>query len=66
MSKHKTIEWDVTPLTYANQDDVLGYAASIAAEMFGIAPDYDMAPRWADDERETVLLDVPADTQTDD
>lgn len=58
MAKHITITVDAKQ--YEDHDDCL---ASAAADYVGEHPEaegYDMDPRWGDDDRETILLDVPA------
>ena len=57
MTRHTTIEVDAAQ--YEDEDDCLAAAAADYAEAHPEALGYDMAARWADDERTTILLDVP-------
>lgn len=45
---------------YADSDDCLAAAADDVAQEHGVPAGYDMAPRWADDDRDEILVDVPA------
>lgn len=56
-TKHITLTIPAAP--YADSDDCLAAcAADIAAEYS--CEGYDMAPRWASDDRDAILVDVPA------
>ena len=57
MGKHITIEIDSA--LYADHDDCLAAAEADYAADHPEAVGYDMAARWADDDRSTILLDVP-------
>ena len=57
MSKTTTIS--VPAARFADEDDCLAAAAEAVAEERGLQG-WDLNPRWEDDERETILLDVPA------
>ena len=59
MTKHTTIRVDAA--RYADEDDSLAAAAAEVAAERGL-DGYDLSPRWEDDQRETILLDVPAHT----
>ena len=43
---------------YADHDDCLSAAQDDARVEYGL-PGYDLSPRWADDERESIALDLP-------
>lgn len=45
---------------YADYDDCLAAAAADVAQEHGVPAGYDMSPRWADDDRDEILVDVPA------
>lgn len=51
-----TIIRDAAP--YAGYDDCLAACAADVAEEYGLEG-WDLEPRWADDERDAILLDVP-------
>lgn len=53
---HHTIR--VPAARYEDYDDCLTAAAHDAADEYGIHG-YDMDPRWADDDRDEILLDIP-------
>lgn len=55
----KTIE--IKAAQYADSDDCLAAAERDYAEAHDLEG-WDLSPRWADDERETILLSVPAAT----
>lgn len=57
MAKHTTITVPAT--RYEDHDDCLTAAADDISAKLGIG-DYDMAPRWATEDREEIALDVPA------
>lgn len=57
MKKHTTIE--VSAKRYVDYDDSLQAAADDYVSEHLETEGYDMNPRWSDDERETILLDVP-------
>lgn len=57
MSKHTTIEVDAK--RYADHDDCLTAAAEDYCVNNPEAADYDFNPRWKDDQRDSILLDVP-------
>lgn len=44
---------------YADADDCLAAAAADVAQEHGVPAGYDMAPRWASDDRDEILVDVP-------
>ena len=44
---------------YADADDCLAAAAADVAQEHGVPAGYDMSPRWADDDRDEILVDVP-------
>ena len=48
---------------YEDHDDCLSAAAADVAHARGLAG-WDLSPRWADDQRETILLDIPAHAAT--
>ena len=50
---------------YADYDDCLAAAAADVARERKIPGDYDLSPRWADDDRDEILVDVPAVTAAD-
>ena len=58
MAKHTTITVDAK--RYEDADDCLAAAAAEYVEEHPEAAGYDLGARWADDEREQILLDVPA------
>lgn len=43
---------------YQDEDDCLAAAAADAAETHG-CQGWDLSPRWADDQRDAILVDVP-------
>lgn len=57
-SKYTTIE--VAAAQYVDHDDCLTAAAEDYASEHPEAAGYDLDARWADDEREVILLDVPS------
>ena len=44
---------------FADHDDCLRAAADAVAAKLGLER-WDLSPRWADDQRDEILLDVPA------
>jgi len=58
MTRHRTIT--VPAARYDDADDCLTAAADAYVDAHPDAAGYDLAPRWADDEREHIALDVPA------
>lgn len=56
MTKYTTIR--IAAARYEDADDCLGAAADEIARERGLAG-YDLSPRWEDDEREAILLDIP-------
>lgn len=54
---HTTIRIDAR--RYTDHDDCLAAAAADAAREHN-CPGYDMSPRWEDEQRDTILVDVPA------
>jgi hypothetical protein len=58
MAKHTTIE--VTAAQYVDHDDCLTAAAEDYASEHPEVAGYDLDARWQDDERDVILLDVPA------
>ena len=56
MGMSKTIKVDAKQ--YEDCDDCLQAAADAAAQEYG-CEGYDLNPRWLDDEREIILVDVP-------
>lgn len=61
MSKSITIRIPAAP--YADHEDCLAAAARAVAAERGL-DGWDLSPRWADDQRDEILLDVPADRVT--
>lgn len=57
--RHVTIRVDAS--RYEDSDDCLSDAARDACEQYGLIPD-GLGARWADDERDEILLDIPAET----
>ena len=57
MTKHTTIR--VAAARYEDEDDCLSAAAAQIARERGLAG-YDFDARWEDDERDAILLDIPA------
>lgn len=57
MTNHTTIT--VSAKQYEDYDDCLAAAAADYVSEHPETEGYDMAPRWADDDREAILLDVP-------
>jgi hypothetical protein len=57
MPRHRTIT--VAAARYADAADSLPAAADAYVEAHPDAAGYDLAPRWADDERDRIALDVP-------
>lgn len=55
---HTTIT--VPARRYADADDCLAAAAADYVARHPDAAGYDLSPRWADDDRDTIALDVPA------
>lgn len=55
--KYETIEIEASQ--YQDEDDCLSAAASDIAAERGLEG-YDLSPRWADDQRDVILVDVPA------
>ncbi len=53
---HQTLRIDAR--RYADYDDRLAAAAADAAREYG-CPGYDLSPRWDDEQRDTILVDVP-------
>lgn len=63
MNKYTTIR--IPAARYEDYDDCLTAAANDVAEERGLQG-WDLSPRWEDDERDTILIDVPemtAETQ---
>lgn len=58
MSKMTTIR--VMAKRYEDHDDCLAAAEADVQEERGLQG-WDLSPRWEDDQREVILLDVPAD-----
>ena len=58
MAKHTTIEIDAAQ--YEDCEDCLSAAAEEYADEHPECRGYDMAPRWRDDGRDVILIDVPA------
>lgn len=56
MTKYTTIR--IAAARYEDADDCLGAAADEIARERGLTG-YDLSPRWEDDEREAILLDIP-------
>ena len=55
----KTITVTVDAARYENEDNCLAVAAADAAKARGLQ-NWDLNPRWADNQRNEILLDVPA------
>lgn len=62
MAKHKTIRIDAK--RYEDSEDCLADAASDVAEELELSG-YEMSPRWENDERDVILVDVPADFEVE-
>lgn len=58
--KHTTISIDAA--RYIDSDHCLADAAADYVSDHPEARGYDLAPRWADEQRDRILLDVPAET----
>lgn len=56
MNKYTTIR--IPAARYEDCDDCLTAAANDVAEERGLKG-WDLSPRWEDDERDTILVDVP-------
>lgn len=54
----------VSAKQYENHDDCLQAAADDYVSDHPEAEGYDLNPRWVDDEREEIALDVPHDCHT--
>lgn len=61
MSKSITVRVPAAP--YADHDDSLAAAAEAVSAELGL-DGWDLSPRWADEQRDEILLDVPADRVT--
>ena len=57
MTTHTTLT--IPAAQYADADDCLAAAAADVAQEHGVPAGYDMSPRWADDDRDEILVDVP-------
>ena len=57
MAKHATIE--ISAKRYEDEDDCLLAAADDYISEHPEAEGYDLSPRWQDEERDVILLDVP-------
>lgn len=57
MTKHTTIR--VAAARYEDEDDCLSAAAETVARERDLTG-YDLDARWEDDERDAILLDIPA------
>ena len=65
MSNHKTIIIRVSAKQYENDDDCLAAAETDVQAAYDLAG-WDLCPRWADEQRDAILLDLPclkADTE---
>ena len=51
----------IDSLYFENDDDCLASAEAAAKSAAGELDGWDLSPRWADDERDEILLDVPAE-----
>jgi hypothetical protein len=60
----KTTTIRVEAKLYEDCDDCLIAAADDVAEERGLVG-YDLNPRWEDNERDVILIDVPTETETD-
>ena len=60
MSKQaKTITLRIDAKRYEDADDCLAAAAADVAAERGLQG-WDLSPRWEDEQRETILVDIPA------
>jgi hypothetical protein len=55
----KTVTVAIPAERYEHVDDCLGAAAADAKALLGLDA-WNLRPRWADEQRECILLDVPA------
>jgi hypothetical protein len=60
----KTITLTVDASRYEDEDDCLAAAADDAAETLHLEG-WDLNPRWADNQRNEIILDVPAPNAND-
>lgn len=63
MATTYTLRIDAT--RYEDHDDCLSAAAADVAQARGLAG-WDLSPRWEDDQRETILINIPAHAATED
>lgn len=50
----------VSARSYEDADDCLSAAAADIVDEMGMCDGYDVNPRWGSDERDFILMDVPA------
>lgn len=50
----------ISAAQYADYDDCLGAAASDVVAALGLPDGYDLAPRWTDEQRDTITMTADA------